>query len=367
MNWQQKILRHRHRTARGWDLVSRHGGSFLRHATPTKILNLVRVQTEMAGRQAEVQSLPYEIILDLTNRCNLRCPLCVTGQRLNDRPGGKMRLEDFRRVVDELAPYLFKVRLHSWGEPFLHDRLYDMIAYLGSRNIGTEVSSNFNAFRRDEAGALVDSGLELLVISLDGVTEEVYRRYRVGGDLSMVIENVKALVQEKRRRGSLLPLIEIQFLLMKHNFHQRQDIRKLAADLGADRCRVYPLAINAQDERQRRAWLPDDLRYSRYFPDTFEDRIYSTQRVCPWLWRSAVVNWDGTVSPCCVYEGRKTDMGSNVFSAGFMAVWKGEAYRMARAVFRRRSEGAGVSEARTICHFCRGLPKAPDPEQQGIY
>jgi len=349
-------------------LITRHAGSFLRHATARKVWNLARVHGEMARKKEGVSGYPYEIILDITNRCNLRCPLCVTGQHLNKRPPGQMSFDHFKQVIDELGRYLFKVRLHSWGEPFLHERLYDMLHHLRAANIGTEVSSNFTTFRQDQAAALVASGLELLIVSLDGATEEVYRQYRIGGDFPRVLRNIRAVVREKRKQGTRFPLIEVQFLLTKVNLHEAEAIRVLARDLGADRCRTFPVAVNVRDKAQRDEWLPEDPRYSRYHPRTLEDKFYSVNRACPWLWRSAVINWDGTASPCCVYEGPKTEMGTGVFSpGGFRAVWNGPAYRAARAVFRE-GEGRKRSEGPfNICEHCRGRPRALNSSQKGLW
>jgi MoaA/NifB/PqqE/SkfB family radical SAM enzyme len=310
---------------------------------------------------------PFEIVVDVTNRCNLRCPLCATGQRLNDRPTGEIALEDFKRVIDELAPYLFKARLHSWGEPTLHRGLVDMLAYLTEKNIGSEISSNLTLFRPEDAFRLVDSGLELLIVSMDGTTQDVYETYRRGARLERVQENLRAIAAAKKARRARTPVIEVQFLLMKHNLHQADDIRRVARELGADRCRTFPIVLNIRNEEQRARWLPGDRRLSRYDPDTLEDRFYSLNRACPWLWQSAVINWDGTVSPCCIYEGRKADLGENVFRDGFRAAWNGRKYRLARETFALRRQTPLPAGEFNICRFCRGRPRPSRPDQQGIY
>jgi len=362
-----RIEKARTRVVRAGELATRHRESFLRHATAEKLVNLANVFRDRYRVRPEVRSYPFEIVLDITNRCNLRCPLCVTGQHRNERPYGAMAFGDFRRVIDELAPTLFKARLHSWGEPLLHPDLLGMIEYLTRRNVGSEISTNLLLLRKEEPLRLVDSGLEMLVVSMDGTTQEVYEAYRKGGRLDTVMENVRALAEAKRTRGSRFPVIEVQFLLMKHNLHQVRDIQRFSRELGADRCRTFPVALNVQDELQRRAWLPDDARYCRYDPDTWEDRYYALNRVCHWLWQSAVINWDGTVSPCCIYEGSKTEMGGNVFRDGFRSVWNGPQYRIARKTFARRHRDRTGPEGPPICAVCRGRPRALTPGQQGIY
>lgn len=349
-------------------LIYRHGESFLRHATPRKVVNLLRANADRWRVRPVASGYPFEIILDLTNRCNLRCPLCVTGQCANDRPFGQMDFEGFRRVVDELAPYLFKVRLHSWGEPLTHPRFYEMLGYLRDKNVGTEVSSNFMLFRPQDAVRLIDSGLELLVVSIDGTTQEVYEKYRVGGNLEKVKANVRALVEAKRKRRARFPVLETQFLLMRHNLHQAGEMEALSRELGADRCRVFPVAVNVDNPEQREKWLPAEEAQSRYDFSTLEDRYYSLDKACRWLWQSAVINWDGTVSPCCVYEGSKSELGQNVFAEGFRSIWNGDPYVAARATFRKGSSGnPDAPPGFNICRYCRGRPRPLDPNQSGMY
>jgi len=353
--------------ARFGELARRHSDSFLRHATLAKVVNLANVYRERRLVRSRVTCLPFEIVVDVTNRCNLRCPLCATGQRLNDRPLGQIDFAAFQRLIDELAPTLFKARLHSWGEPMLHRNLYDMIEVLTAHNVGSEISTNLMAFRKEDAPRLVASGLEMLIVSMDGTTQEVYETYRRGAHLETVQENLRAIVAAKRAVRSRTPLIEIQFLLMKHNIHQTGEIRRLARELGADRCRTFPIVLNIRNEEQRTRWLPEGEELCRYNLETLEDRFYSLNQACPWLWQSAVVNWDGTVSPCCVYEGRKTDLGDNVFEQGFRSVWNGRGYRLARETFARtREEPLGAGEFH-ICRFCRGRPRSLRPDQNGIY
>ena len=362
-----RLEKARTRLLRVGELATRHRESFVRHATPEKVLNLAKVFWERYRLRTEVRSYPFEIVLDITNRCNLRCPLCVTGQHKNERPYGAMAFDDFRRLVDELAPYLFKARLHSWGEPLLHGELMNMLEYLTSKNVGSEISTNLLLFRKEDALRLVDSGIEMLVVSMDGTTQEVYEAYRKGGRLETVMENIRALAEAKRSRGSRFPVIEVQFLLMKHNVHQAREIHRVARELGADRCRTFPVVLNVQDEQQRRAWLPEDARLCRYDPDTWQDRYYALNRACHWLWQSAVVNWDGTVSPCCIYEGSKTEMGGNAFRDGFRSVWNGPQYRIARKTFARRKHDRPSPGGPPICTTCRGRPRALTPGQQGVY
>lgn len=347
-------------------LIKRHFHSFFRHNTPTKFANLVHIYYQFWRGRRVVQGYPFEIIIDPINFCNLRCPLCVTGQNKNRRPYGTMPFEEFTRIIDEMRQWLYKVRFYSWGEPLLHKDIYRMVSYTRRNNIGTEVSTNFHSFSNEDQDAekLIDSGLELLIVSLDGTTEKTYMEYRIGGDFRKVLNNIKALTKAKTVKRSHFPVVEIQFLAMKHNEHEIPDMKKLAKELGVDRLRIAPLTLNVRDPNQVKEWLPANEKWSRYDYPTLEDKIYRKRRRCEWLWRSAVINWDSTISPCCVFEGPKSDFGS-LKDRSFEKIWNNERYQVSRNVFNKNHKS--FTDLKTICERCKGMPLAEDDQQYGLY
>ena len=307
-------------------LFKRHFNSFLRHNTPAKLKNLCFIYYQFWKGGTNIKGYPFEIIIDPTNICNLRCPLCVTGQHNNVRTHGMMAFEEFIRIIEDLKRWLYKVRFYSWGEPLLNEDIYRMISYANINNIGTELSTNFHQFSSQDLEKLIDSGLELLIISFDGAKDETYQKYRIGGNFYRVIDNIKILLNEKTLKSIRFPIVEIQFLVMKHNEHEIKDIKKLAKELGVDRLRIAPITLNTRDPKQVNEWLPIDEKWSRYDYQTLEDKIYRKRKRCEWLWRSVVINWDSTISPCCVFEGPHTDFGTlreklfqNIFYLGFNA------------------------------------------------
>jgi MoaA/NifB/PqqE/SkfB family radical SAM enzyme len=348
---------------RSIDIVHRHVASFARHNTLRKSFNICSLYVHRMLGRCVLGARPCEVIVEPTNVCTLSCPLCPTGQRANGRRNGMMKWETYQRIVDELSPWLYRIRLYNWGEPLLHPDIYRMISYARQKNIGTELSSNLNVTEPADAQKLVESGLELLIVSLDGADAATYGEYRVGGDFDKVCRNVKAIAEARRRLGSRYPLIEIQCLIMRDNEHQRQQMVTLSRSMGADRLRFGPVTINVLNESDWR-WLPSSENLSRYSYGRRRDRVYSHRRRCEWLWRSAVFNWDGTVSPCCVYEGPKSEMGV-LGERPFEEIWNGPGYVEARRGFTRhgKHEVAGAS----ICSHCRGTPLAVNEDQNGLY
>lgn len=345
-------------------LAQRHFMSFMRHNTADKFINLCAIYYHLWRGKTFIKGFPFEIIIDPTNVCDLRCPLCVTGQRKNIRPNGMMPFEEFKKVIDEVGQWLYKVRFYSWGEPLLHKDIYRMISYCNLKNIGTETSTNFYQLGPRDINELIDSGLEYLVISMDGASESTYLKYRIGGDFKRVLNNIQTLIKEKNKKKSLSPTVEIQFLVMKHNEHEIGDIKKLAKELGVDYLRIAPVTLNTKEPKQVKKWLPVNEKWSRYYYRTLEDKIYKKRKRCQWLWRSAVINWDSTISPCCVFEGPKTDLGS-LKKETFLKNWNNDLYQASRRTFNNKKNNS--LRTRTICTACKGIPMAIDDKQYGLY
>lgn len=130
--------------------------------------------------------------------------------------------------------YLISIDLFNWGEPLFNKQVYDMIRHAYKHHIITSVSTNFNYFSEKSAEALISSGLDFLILSIDGASQETYEQYRVGGDFQKVIQNIKILVDRKRKLGKKTPFICWQFLVMRHNEHEVEIAKKLSQDLRVD-------------------------------------------------------------------------------------------------------------------------------------
>ena len=118
-----------------------------------------------------------------------------------------MHFDLYKKVVDQIKGHCVWLTLYSWGEPFLNREIDKYVAYANEANIATFISTNLNKpLTPDMAERIIRSGLDVLIVSLDGVTQDVYEVYRVGGRLDRVIDNIKLLVQKKKELGSKTPI-----------------------------------------------------------------------------------------------------------------------------------------------------------------
>lgn len=284
------------------------------------------------------KGLPISISLEPTTSCNLRCPECPSGLRSFTRPTGMLNTALYRKAIDELAPSLWYLILYFQGEPFLHPDFFNLVKYAADKNIYTATSTNGHYLSEVNAEKIVQSGLDRLIISIDGTTQETYESYRVGGKLEKVLEGTKRVVAAKKKLKSKTPHIIFQFLVVKHNEHQVEEVKELAAKLGVNETGFKTAQI--YDYENGNELIPDNTKYSRYKKNS--DGTYSVknnfENNCWKLWHSAVITWDGTVVPCCFDKDAQNKMGS-LNDNSFYSIWNNSLYKNFReSVVRSRKE-----------------------------
>ena len=269
---------------------------------------------------------PFVLMVEPTNFCNLKCPLCPSGNGDMTRERGIMPFEHFKHIFEQQADHLLLLMLWNQGEPFINKSLTDMIRLATAHNVPTLTSTNVHYIKtRKDAEDIVDSGLSELVVSLDGVTPETYVQYRVGGNFDRVLEGIRLLIQAKQDLNKTHPLIHLQFIIMKHNEHEIETARTLARDLGVDWFSLKTAQVYTESEAQ--TYLPSDEKFSRYDYDaehlSTKNEISNT---CRHLWYSTVINWDGAVSPCCFDKDVHYGLGDALNGETFDQIWTGEKY-----------------------------------------
>jgi radical SAM protein with 4Fe4S-binding SPASM domain len=236
----------------------------------------------------------------------------------------------FRKTLDEVSADLIYLTFYFQGEPYLNPKFLDMVCYANQKKLFTSTSTNAHYLTDENAKATIESGLDRLIISLDGTTQETYASYRVGGDLSKVIEGTKNIVKWKKAMNSATPHLVFQFLVVKHNEHQLEEVKQLAAELGIDEVKLKTAQI--YDYKHGSTLIPDNTQYSRYKKNS--DGTWSIKNElenhCWKMWQSPVVTWDGVVVPCCFDKDAKHKMG-DLRLMSFRELWKGKAYQDFRA------------------------------------
>ena len=277
--------------------------------------------------------------------CQLHCPECPVGvrkgERLADRGERFLSREVWERVLEQITPYAHTVQFYFQGEPLLHKDLPRMINEAHERGLYTIVSTNAQAMTAELAEELVKAGLSKIIVSMDGLTEETYKAYRVGGSLTQCMHALSWLRAAKERlHGGTT--IELQCLRLRSNEHEWKEFKKQYKALGADQL-VFKTA-QLYDYSNGHPLMPSDERYSRYTKGT--DGCYHRKpigRGCLRVWGGVVITTTGEVLPCC-YDKAHAHAYGNIMKESLGALFRNE-----RALAFRR---AALKQSPDICKQC---------------
>jgi len=314
----------------------------LTRITPGRWFNLTRLfssyyLSRYSGRVRHWGN-PFTLSVEPTTSCNLRCPECPSGLRKFTRDTGKISLELYQSVIDQLHPDLFYLILYFQGEPYLHPLFFHMVEYARKKKIYTATSTNAHFLTDQLAKETVESGLDRIIISLDGLDQVTYEKYRVGGSLDKVIEGTRNLVNWKKELHSKTPYIILQFIVFRTNEHQVPGLRKLAKDLGVDKLEIKSAQVYNYEEGK--PFIPVNEYLSRYKKKgdgryVIDNPLYNH---CLRMWRGCVITWDGLVVPCC-FDKDATHRLGDLKKQAFNEIWQGEAYKKFREkLFSGRKE-----------------------------
>jgi MoaA/NifB/PqqE/SkfB family radical SAM enzyme len=321
--------------------------NFLRHTTPKRLANYFLAHARYRLGVSQFEGFPPLVYIDPLNYCNLRCPLCPTGQHVRERAGGKMPYDLYLRLVDEIAGSVYFLNLYNWGEPLLHPQIFDMVKYAAGKGLSVRISSNLNRMTPEQARQMVESGLEELLVDLDGATQETYETYRVGGKLSLVTEHVRQIVEAKKQLKSPFPLITARTLVNRHNQSEIGQIESLAWSLGVDVFETAPIYVNLSRPDDVIRWLTDSSQQGT------ATRRPDRPRKCKYLWLNLTVSWDGGVFPCCWFHQKNYDFGTTSNGEKLIQVLSNNRFVQSRHFVAGQSQ----LPPDTICARCKGYPE----------
>ena len=308
--------------------------NFLSKLTWRRALNMVRVYSSYhlsKWTKKSVQwGMPVSISFEPTTSCNLRCPECPSGLRAFSRPTGMLKKDFFRETIDQLSKELTYLVFYFQGEPYLNPDFLNMVQYAASKKIYTATSTNAHYLNGANAKKTIESGLDRLIISIDGTSQEVYQQYRVGGKLSKVLEGAANIVKWKKELKSKTPFIIFQFLVVRHNEHQIEEVNRLAKEIGVDQVRLKTAQVYDYENDPNKL-IPTIEKYSRYRKGK-DGQMKSKSGMgnhCWKLWQGNVISWDGLVVPCCFDKDAAHRLG-NLQMQSFKEVWNNDNYRQFR-------------------------------------
>ena len=290
-------------------------------------------------KSRRVLGFPEHVMIEPTNVCSLKCPLCPAGSGTMKRRRGFLSLANFKKIVDEIADHIYYLTLASYGEPFLNKDINAMIAYAKRKGLIVHVMTNAQHIDDLNISTMIDERLDRIVISLDGACQASYEKYRIGGDFQKVVEAIRAIGQAKLKRRSASPSVMIQFLVMKHNEGEMEAFKDLARELKVDGV-VFKKVCDMND-------FPKELRdIDRYMPRDPDRRAYKLEKgsvrwntgihdinFCGMAWNYPAISWEGALFPCCItYD--ELEMG-NVLETGFKKAWNSKKFM----AFRRGLSG----------------------------
>jgi radical SAM protein with 4Fe4S-binding SPASM domain len=324
---------------------------------PLRFLTISRITNFLAASLAYLLSIltgrpvvwgqPSAISIEPVAVCNLSCPHCPAGNGNVRRNHPVIDPALFRCVIDQAAPYAGYLMLYFQGEPLLHKQFFDLVAYAGSKRIYTVTATNGQLITAEVAQKLVASGLNELIISMDGARQDSYSAYRIGGDIEKLKDGIRFLASSKKEQNRYFPRIIIQCIVFRHNQRQLDEIKRMARELGADRVRfksaqLYPVP-GAMD------LLPDEKRFRRYHV-TGDGKLIMRRRLlnrCRRIWQTAVITSDGDLVPCCFDKEASWIMGS-LKEQSLEKIWKSDEYKSFRnQILKGRKEVV-------ICRNCTG-------------
>jgi radical SAM protein with 4Fe4S-binding SPASM domain len=267
-----------------------------------------------------------------------------------------MTFDCFRRLIDECGPFLYTLDLFNWGEPLLNHSIFEMIQYAKRYRIRVVISSNLHSCDAQTCDRLVSSGLDVLIVSLHGASTTSVASYQEGAHMATVLQNIQLIHETKQRLHSSTPAVYWRYIVTKYNEEELNVARLTSNELGVDvmqfapvRCHMgYELLLTpTQQYANVKDWLP--LKESLSMYDYTTQARKDIPKVCRWLWTRSVINWNGSVSPCCGVWHEHFDFG-NINNTTFFAVWNNQRYQEARRMFRVPNTTATPN---LICQICR--------------
>jgi radical SAM protein with 4Fe4S-binding SPASM domain len=317
----------------------------------------------------ERANLPFKLKLECSSICNLKCKMCPLSDGLK-RKQGFLKFANFKKIFDEIDPVY--LNLTGIGEPLLNKDLFKIVKY-GKLN-GAMIKFDTNAALLDEENIrkILDTKIDIVSISIDGVDKEGYESIRVGANFELMKENVKNLTKIRNELKSKTE-IHMFFVLQKENIENLPEFILLAEELGVDYVAGSFVVTLGDNKNETNKITRFDKSYQalvtktreiikkvkvevgidpllQFITKTKEKEHYNQDKPCFMPWYSTFITWDGWVNPCDFSCDNEIVFG-NVFEESFKTIWNNKKYRKFRKdlLYNRKSiplcKDCGVDES----------------------
>ena len=270
-----------------------------------KFINRIKLAKSYFNRDLHVNGMPLEYGIEITNRCNLKCIMCA--REGMTRPIGDMTVEVFQKLINQISDHAELVYLHGDGEPLLHKNVFEMVKYAKNKGLRVGLSTNATILDAKATSLLLNSGIDYLILAIDGASPETYEKIRIGGNFGKVTENIRYLLEE-RKRLKIPVFCLVQCISMPQNRHESDMFYRMWKPFNPDVIRIKPLV--------------ELIKGGTTNPNTYP---------CIFLWRSIMVDWDGTVFPCCVDTNSTIRLG-NINDTSLHEIWNGKSIQNLRKI-----------------------------------
>ncbi len=324
--------------------------SKIKKLTFKRTLNAAKIYAAYAGSilwdNTFRPAYPVSLSVEPVAGCNLTCPQCPVGMKNLERPEGQIDFSLFKKITDETAPYISAMILYFQGEPYMSKNFFKCVNYAShTKNIYTISSTNAHFLNEKNSQLTLKSGLDELIISLDGISKQTYTAYRKGGSLELVLENIQRFMSLRKAYSEAKPKVILQSLLLSSNLHEQDQLKNFAKSVGVDKYKAKKAQFYNYEKGN--SLMPKDERYSRYKQDDKGNTKIKTKlrNRCKRLWDTAVITWDGEVLPCCFDKSAKYSFG-NIREQSFKEINNNELARNFRKNLRKNRS------AIKICRNC---------------
>lgn len=308
-----------------------------------------------------IAPLPEYVIIDPCNICNLKCPLCPSGFDNLGHPRKFMDKKTLNLILDRLPTKKY-VYFFNWGEPLLNPNIIELIKCVKERDIIMTIDTNFNTTRKDDFfRSLINSGLDNLIISLDGVSQETYSIFRKNGNFNLVISNLEKIVNMKKTLKAIYPMLTWKFIVNKYNEHEILRAETKASTFGINFVTekiglsdyLPDTKFNDDIDQRKNKWLPKEKKYvyDHYVGD-YNLPLYDEH--CPRLFKTISITPDGKIFPCCWVTDENNYFG-DLRKNTIKEIWNNSRYQYSRRLFKFSFKKNKVKP--TVCYHCNNYRK----------